>query len=72
MTEKKRFYICDRLECYEKYGGECHDTECRHTSDRHHAANCPLFNPFLEMVDGSLWESPDGWRKQAKSEITGE
>lgn len=72
MSEKKRAYICDRLQCYEKYGGECPDDNlCSHTFDRHHAANCPLFNPFLEMVDGSLWESPDGWRK-SKSETTSE
>ena len=63
MSEKKRLYICDRLECYEKYGGECHDTECRHTSDRHHAANCPLFNPFDEIGD-MLWERAEGWRRQ--------
>lgn len=64
MSEKKRVYICDRLRCYKKYGGECPDDHpCRHTSDRHHAANCPLFNPFDEIGD-VLWERAEGWRKQ--------
>lgn len=64
MNEKKKFYICDRLACIRKYGGECPDDHpCRYTSDRHHAANCPLFNPFDEIGD-MLVERAEGWQKQ--------
>lgn len=61
--ERKTFYICDRLACYEDYGGICNNSECRHTSKPEHALEGKVTNtPWLEGTRfvkddrGNYWE----------------